>query len=256
MVIHKIKIFIRVYFFIKNIRHHPLKKPFIKNDILWIDDMYLMAAYSAPFMREELQKYLDLDNWVLNPDEEKKKVKKIRSLSKTIVLATNYGASAKKIQDTINEQLKMIVPVKNIEEFQSAYWATLSVASQYKRSIEFEARNKGYLINIGGFPLTFYDKPGGRISEVHKALNRMIQSSAAVCMKLLLFFINKRIKNKPIIPQICDWHDACFFKVKNEFLEEANNLIELALDDTNDALNLPLKLRLDKHVGGSLYDCK
>jgi len=232
------------------------KTPFVKDDILWIDDMYIMAAYSAPFMRKDIEENIDLSNWVIDSEGEKKKVKKWRTLSKTLVLATNYGAAAKKIQDTVNENLKIIIPIKNIQEFQNSYWATLSVASQYKRELEQKAQDKGYLINIGGFPLTFYDRPGGRIDEIHKALNRMLQSSAAVVMKLLLFFIRPRIQGLPIKPQICDWHDACFFKVRNDYLEKANQLIEEALEETNKVLNLPLKLRLDKNIGVNLYECK
>lgn len=232
------------------------KEPFIKDDILWIDDMYIMAAYSAPFMRKEIEENLDFSLWVKDSESQKKKVKKCRSLSKTIVLATNYGASPKKIQDTINENLKLIIPLKDIDLFQNSYWATLSVASQYKRNIEIEAQNKGWLVNLGGYPLTFYDRPNGRIQGTHKALNRVLQSNAAIALKLLLYFIRPRIKNLPIIPQICDWHDACFFKVKNEFIEEADQIIEKALEETNNVLNLPLKLRLDKHVGVNLYDCK
>ncbi len=233
------------------------KEPFIKDDVLWIDDNYLMAAYSAPFMRGELEDKLDLSNWVKNPDAEKKKVKQTRTVAKTIVLATNYSAAPPKIQATIREQLKLNIPLKNIEEFQNSYWATLSVAAQYKRQLEQEAQSKGYLINIGGYPLTFYDRMGGIIQGTHKALNRMLQSSAAVVMKLLLYYIYPKLKGRrDILPQICDFHDATFLKARNEVVDEANAIIDSALVQVNDTLQLPLKLRLDRHMGRTFYDAK
>lgn len=255
------------------------KEPFIKDDILWIDDNYIMAAYSAPFMRKEMMpvselelkaipfeeqyKYttetrLNLANWVKNSDVEKKKIKQIRNLSKSIVLSTNYGAGPLKVQSKIREDLKITIPLKNIIEFQENYWATFNIASQYKRKLETIAQRDGYFINIGGYPLTFFEKiNNGIISGSHKALNKMLQSSAAVVMKLLLHYTYQRIKNRfDIIPQVCDWHDAMFFKVHNETVNEFISLTDAALDDVNKTLNLPLKLRLDFNKGSCFYDCK
>lgn len=232
------------------------KKPFIQDDILYIDDIYILAAYSAPFMRPELDN-LDFDNWIINPDAEKKKIKLVRSISKTTVLSTNYGASSLKVQGRIREDIKITVPLKNIELFQKTYWATFIKAAQYKRAIEQEAQEKGYLINIGGYPLTFYDRIGGVIKGTHKALNKMIQSSAAVVMKLFLYYFYKRIRNKHYIkPQICDLHDAFFGKCKTESIEEVKFLINEALSEVNDTLQLPLKFRLDFNCGKNFYEAK
>lgn len=234
------------------------KEPFLKDGTLWIDDIYLMACYAAPFMRNELMDKLDLTNWVKDADSEKKKVKHLRSVAKTIVLATNYGAAPGKIKSTLLEQLKLDVPVSNIKLFQDSYWDTIAIAAQYKRSLEREAKTTGYFINIGGFPLTFYDTPAcARIMGEHKALNKMLQSSASVCLKLLLYFIWPIVRKRDdVIPLICDWHDAIFFKVKNESITEINTLFEQALVEVNKTLNLPLNLRLDFKFGRSFYDCK
>lgn len=233
------------------------KKPFIRDDTLYIDDIYLSAAYSAPFMKNQIEDVLDFDKWVCDSDSIKKKLKEPRSLSKTIVLATNYGAAPKKIQQTIRENLKVTIPLNNISVFQDAYWSTIVKASQYKRSIEQEAQQKGYLINIGGFPLTFYDRIGGIIQGTHKALNRMIQSSAAVVMKLFLYYFYKYIKNDlNIRPQVCDWHDAFHGKCKIDYIEQTKIYINQALNDLNDTLQLPLKFRLDFNCGKNFYEAK
>lgn len=231
------------------------KQPFIKDDILWIDDIYIMAAYSAPFMRDELEDKLNLSNWLINSDGEKAKIKNLRNVSKTIVLATNYGAGALKIQNQIRENLKVTIPLKNIELFQDNYWATLSTAYLYKQKLEREVSQKGYFINIGGYPLTFYDRPNGIINGHHKALNKMLQSSAAVVMKLILYFLYEKIRNRTdIIPLVCDWHDAFFFKVRNETITEYRSLTDDVLKKVNETLNLPL--RLDFNVGANFYGCK
>jgi DNA polymerase I-like protein with 3'-5' exonuclease and polymerase domains len=233
------------------------KEPFFKDGTLYIDDMYISAAYAAPFMKSELEDKLDLTNWVLNSSVEKKKVKQLRDLAKVIVLATNYGAGAEKIQQNINMDLKVLIPLKNIQQFQDAYWANISTAQQYKRQIELEAKRKGYLINIGGYPLTFYNYPGGVIQGEHKALNRMIQSSAAVCMKLLLYYIQELIKDRDdITPVICDIHDAFTCQIKLGTRDTITTLILAALEKVNNTLQLPLNLRLSFDFGDSLYDCK
>jgi hypothetical protein len=233
------------------------KKPFIKDGILFIDDNYISSAYSAPFMRPEIEDNLDFDNWVIDPDAEKKKIKTIRGIAKTTVLSTNYGAGALKVQGKIREDMKITVPLKNIQEFQEAYWATFIVAAQYKRAIEREAQEKGYLINIGGYPLTFYDRPGGIVKGAHKALNRMIQSSAAVVMKLFLFYFYRRVRNKYYIrPQVSDWHDAHWGKCKIDAIEEVKFIIKESLEELNTTLNLPLKFRLDFNYGSNFYQAK
>jgi len=233
------------------------KEPFFKDGVLWIDDIYVSAAYSASFMRREIEDKLDLTNWVKNSDAEKKKIKFIRSLSKTIVLASNYGASALKVQQTVREQLKVTIPLKDIKTFQESYWSTFAVAAQYKRHLEQKVLKDGYIINLGGFPLTFYDRPGGVIQGEHKALNRVIQSSAAVCMKLLLYFIYPMIRNRnDIIPLVSDWHDASWFKIRKGIEEEVKQIILKALEQVNETLKLPLKLRLDFNIGESFYHAK
>jgi DNA polymerase I-like protein with 3'-5' exonuclease and polymerase domains len=233
------------------------KLPFIKDGILFIDDIYISAAYSAPFMKSEIEDKLDYDNWVINPDAEKSKIKIIRGIAKTTVLSTNYGAGALKVQGKIREDMKITVPLKNIQIFQTAYWATFNKAAQYKLSIENEAKERGYLINIGGFPLIFYDRIGGIIQGTHKALNRMIQSSAAVVMKLFLFFLYKKIKNKSYVKaQICDLHDAFFGKCKIEAIDEVKSIINEALMEVNNTLSLPLKFRLDFNYGTNFYEAK
>lgn len=233
------------------------KLPFIKDGILFIDDIYISAAYSAPFMRSEIEDKLDYDNWVTNSDAEKAKIKTIRSIAKTTVLSTNYGAGALKVQSRIREDMKITVPLKNIQIFQEAYWATFSKAAQYKMCIEREAKEKGYLINIGGFSLTFYDRIGGVIQGCHKALNRMIQSSAAVVMKLFLFYLYKKIKNKQYIKaQVCNLHDAFFGKCRIEAIEEVKLIINEALIEVNNTLSLPLKFRLDFNYGKNFYEAK
>ena len=85
----------------------------------------------------------------------------------------------------------------------------------------------------------------------------MIQSSAAVCMKLLLYYLLPKIqKRDDVIPLVSDFHDAFFLQVKIGSEKEINTLAESALDEVNSTLNLPLKLRLDYHSGLSFYDCK
>lgn len=233
------------------------KRPFVQDGILFIDDNYISAAYSAPFMRPDIEDNLDFDNWVINPDAEKKKIKLIRGIAKTTVLSTNYGASALKVQGKIREDMKITVPLQNIKIFQEAYWNTFIMASQYKRSIETEAQRKGYLINIGGYPITFYDRPGGVIQGTHKALNSMIQSSAAVVMKLFLFFYYKLVRNKNYIrPQVADWHDAHWGKCRIEAIEEVKFIVKEALAEVNKTLNLSLKFRMDFNYGVNFYQAK
>lgn len=237
--------------------HGEGKEPFIKDDILWIDDTYISAAYGASFMRSTLMENLNLSNWVKDPEGEKKKIKGLRSASKTMVLSTNYGAGAAKIQQRLREELKLHESLQNVQAFQIAYDSTFAVAAQYKRSLIRQAESDGYIINSGGFPLIFYDRPDGIIQGTHKAPNRRIQSDAAFVMMLLLYFVYKKLKNrKDVIPAVPNWHDACWFYVRDEVIDEIDFLIEEALVDLNNTLKWPLKLRLDKNVGKTFYDCK
>lgn len=232
-------------------------EPFIKDNILWIDDMYTSVAYSASFMRKPLMNVLNLKNWTTDCNAEKDKYKSLRKSSKTMSLSTIYGAGPFKVQQKLREDMKIYESLENIKEFQKAYWATFSVANQFRRQIEAEAKTKGYLINIGGFPLIFYDRPGGIIQGTHKALNRMIQSTAAFIMKLFLYYFYEKVKHiKDVKFALANHHDAFWAYCKKEIVEDINLLAEEALVSVNNTLKWPLKLRMDKNIGNTFFDCK
>jgi len=234
------------------------KEPYVENGKLWISDIYLTSAYAADFMRPELEDKLILSNWVHDSEGEKKKVKHIRNIAKAIVLKSNYSAGAQKIKQGLMEDLKVDVPLKHVQLFLDNYWDTISVAAKYKREIEQRAQDVGYLINIGGFPLIFYESPGGIIDGIHKALNRMIQSSANICMKLLIYFYSKYMKNRnDVFPLISNWHDAMWLKVKKTSLEEIKSIfINKILPDVNKVLEFSINLSLSINHGSTFYDAK
>lgn len=232
------------------------KEPFVKDGILWIDDLYLSAAYKVPSMQSFIEQNLDLSNWIKDPELEKTKCKSVRRPSKTLVLSTNYGAGAKTAQQTLGEELKIYVPLKEVQVFQDSYWELIHVAAQYKRKIEKEAQQNGFLVNIGGFPLVFYDRKGGIITGTHKALNRMIQSSAAVCMKVFLYCIAPKLKGTSAKVSIADIHDCMVTQVRDEELSLFYKIVNDALEETNKILSLPLSLRLSIKSGKTFYDIK
>lgn len=225
------------------------KEAFISNHLM-ISDLYLMAAYEMPWMREELLNKLDLSNWRIYPEVEKQKLKELRNLSKMIVNMTNYGAGPLIIQEKIFKKLGKKESIQNIAEFQKRYWELIPIAYGYKISLEQKALFDNILYTMGGFSLHF-DK-----TNSYTALSRYIQTHANICMKLFLTYFYLEIKKrKDVQLLLCDFYDACRVQVKKESIHQIYDVINFyVLPFINQTFNYLVNFSVTIKQGETFYD--
>ena len=119
-----------------------------------------------------------------------------------------------------------------------------------------EVRRNTYLVTEFGFPLTFSSLASSTITTpMHTTLNRMIQSTAAGVMKLMIAIL---YQHKPawmtfLIP---DWHDAFTLKIPVDKVEEAKVIVNNCLRELNETLQWEFDLMLSIKIGKTLYDTK
>ena len=230
------------------------KKPFWKDGVLWIDDVYLMHVSAIKEFNQDLD--VDLDLWVEDSEEVKHKNKLLRGMAKGVFLSTVYGAMPPTVRILVFKHTKKLYPLSVIKPVVRSFWQTFSCLFMLKKELTEEVRKNTYLINEFGYPLTFASLGSNNCSTpMHTVLNRMIQSTAAGVMKL---FIHMVMEHKPewmkiVIP---DWHDAMTVKVPDDKIEEGKLVILACLDELNKALGWDFELMLSMSVGKTLYDTK
>jgi hypothetical protein len=176
------------------------QKPYYKNGVLMISDIYLMAASVFPPTREAMRRMFDetmptglsfADQWLVDDEVCKNYTKKqARNFAKTACLGIGYGMGWRKFQKTaeeagvhLNEQkskVGMHLSVQDAKATIKQYWDLFSGLKALRDHLSWEAKKNGFIVNPFGYCLT---------PEPHKAFNAYIQSSASgvldvYCLKL------------------------------------------------------------------------
>lgn len=165
------------------------KKPYYKDGVLMISDIYLMAASVFPPTRQAIREVFNstmptglsfADQWLVD-DEVCKAVSKkpARNFAKTACLGIGYGMGWKKFKKTA-EEAGTVLDVKEAKATIDNYWTLFADLKALRNHLRWEVKKKGFLVNPFGYCLT---------PEAHKAFNAYIQSSASgvldvYCLKL------------------------------------------------------------------------
>jgi hypothetical protein len=210
------------------------------------NDVYLYNAAHISVWSKLIREVYD----PLNPTPEslslaKKQFKTIRSVSKVVHLAKQYGAGSFKIYQTLLEN-EIVgddgkpLPRSTVDTICADWDELYSGIKQFEQKLlgEWEF-NRGWIYNGVYRPICVHE------SMVKDILNRYCQSTGHDILLLMLRFINQERKARGIkmYPWICDYHDETIWEVEERDAERAMQLFKDAFKFINETLKpvIPIK---------------
>lgn len=230
------------------------KEPYYdESGILQIDDIYLMFASVSPLGKDTLRRAFEADwggltfaqQWVLDSEVIKAKLKKTRALHKVLALAIAYGQAPRGMVNFAYDQGHSL-KLNDAKTLYAAYWETLFPGVRnLGQALKNQFNTKGYLINPFGYRL---------VPETdYLALNYFIQSSVSGIMKVLeekFYAITPEAKFVTCI------HDEAIFSIPEHLVDEAKTNMQIAVESLNTDLGWSVKIRTGWAVGNNLYEAK
>lgn len=227
------------------------KAPFYKNNLLFIDDVYLMVMSVSPIGAARMRKafYEDrfegltfVEAWLKDPEIIKKALKKERAVHKMLCLALGYGCGpAKMVKQCYENGFEL--SLEEARAFFKAYWALFSGIKRFADALEARFKRVGYLVNQFGYRLV-PDKP-------FKAFNYYIQSTIS---GILHVFCWKLFTIAPWARMLTVIHDELMVEVPTERLAEFRQLSQQATDSLNADLKWIVPVRTGFMFGQSWFD--
>lgn len=177
-------------------------------------DVYLFVGSQLPVIGPKIRAAgYDPDN----PTPEgiknaKKECKTERQISKTVVLASSYGAGPAKLHRTLT-LAGIDIAFNIVEEIHAMYWEIYADIVAYRRWLESEWRkNEGWVVNGVGRPIC--------VDAMFKKdlVNRVVQSTGHdILLKYIRIWSDKLDEcGVEWYPIIADWHDQSIIEVREE----------------------------------------
>lgn len=183
----------------------------------------------------------------------KKLAKNERSIAKVVVLASSYGAGAKKIFKTL--RLSGIdIRIEQVEQIHKTYWDIFAGVTGYQEWLkECIIENGGFVTSELGFPVSVD-------SEKSKdTLNRMVQSTAHNLCVIWISVYAKMLAEEGLEwwPCVADWHDQSIVECRKEDADRIRQIMEVeSFDKLNELLNWSVKFKGDGNVIPSIAEAK
>ena len=217
------------------------------------NDLYLFVGASLPGLGEAIRKYYDPDN----PTPEgiaaaKTHCKTERSISKLIVLSAAYGASAKKIQETL-QFAGIDLSITEVRSIHRAYWRLFAGIKRWEEKLsDMWASRSGWVPSILGTPVCVDGE------YLHNIVNRHTQTSGHQVLQLWLYHIDRLRAAHDVVmhPWICDLHDEVIFEVPEDQAEEAAQILRDAMDETNTELGMSIPFHAPPMIVDNLAEIK
>ena len=218
------------------------------------NDIYLFVGAHIPGMGDTIR---SVGYDPRNPTKEglgraKKECKHERSICKTVVLACQYGAGAKKVHQTLEEQ-NIFLDYWEVEKVHSGYWDLFAQVKDFERSLYFEwKRNKGYILNGMGRPMAVPERYQKDI------LNRFVQSTGHDILTMYIRLLCDKVTAAgiPYKPIVIDFHDATTIEVPEEHGERTLQIFNEAMAELNSKLRGTIKLKGVPVIGRTLAEVK
>jgi DNA polymerase I len=217
-------------------------------------DPYL---YNAAFLFPERRAAIDAVYRLDAPTPEsvaaaKEAFKTERKIAKEVTLAAVYGASAKRIYQTM--RVKGIrVTLDEVVAMREHYWRLYDGAKQFGYALRREARDRGgWIYNGRGRPLVVTD------DKEKDILNLFCQSSGHDCLLSLVWHMRKvRDERKvPMRPWLVDLHDETIWTCPADAADAAAAVMREAYVRLQTELKTDIPLTGTVEVGQSLWDFK
>lgn len=182
-------------------------------------DVYLfVAAELFPDQREALDRVYNLAAPSKESVAEAKRLfKRERGIAKTVHLACGYGASARKIYQTMRLGGEDVT-LEDVVGMRQRYWQLFSGVKGWERDLQLEREHRGgWIYNGHGRPLSV---PEHRVKDL---CNVFAQSTGHDCLLTFCWYLNKfrTERGVPMTPWIPDLHDQTTWEVPEWAVDSA-----------------------------------
>ncbi len=225
-----------------------------QNDVLMINDIYLMGMSVSPIGKSKLRKIFGTElfngntfseQWLKNPEVITKGIlKKDREIHKILILGVGYEMGAAKMVESTFEK-GYYVSVDNARHFIRGWWKLMTNVDKIRRGYQLHVKKHGSFMNFFGYRLV-PDKP-------HKAFNYFIQSSVNGVINILCLKHFAICSEEKFIAVI---HDEIISQVPIKFLKKSEECFKLALDSLNEDLNWSINIQTGYVTGKDFYEAK
>ena len=167
-----------------------------------------------------------------------------RSQVKTITYCYLYGGSDKKIGFSYDKQLSQSEATRKGKEIREAYVNAIPGLKKLTTNVK-EASKRGYIKAIDGRRIT--------VDSPHKALNSLLQGSAAVIAKRWMVINQQHVDElKLCATQLAFIHDELQFECSEEHTKDLCSSLVLSAAETGEYYNLRCPIAAEA-VGGRTW---
>ena len=202
-------------------------------------ELRLLAHYLA---RYDGGKYADI---ILNGDIHQENADKIgitRKQVKTVTYAFLYGAGDKKIGTSFDGSLGEDQAARKGKEIRKAYVDAIEGLSDLLTAVK-RAAQRGYVRGLDGRYIS--------VDKGHKALNYLIQGSAATLAKRWLILANCAAAVEPHTHQLAFVHDELQYETTPEYADDLKFLLEFTAKQTGEHYNLRIPIAAEAKSGSN-----
>lgn len=231
------------------------KKPFYRNGVLMIDDIYLAYASVCPLFRDTVAKAFNdtyngrsfADQWVIDSEVIKghPNLKWTRKQSKWMALAFGYQLGIKTLLEKAIEAGIPNVDRRIAKKCYEAYWQLFNGIREYGKKVEASVKRLGYLVNPFGYRF---------IPEVeYKSFNGLVQSSVSSLFHWYGMCMKERFPEALYVVTI---HDENIYMCPKDRIDDFRKAQQDVAKHMNDTLKWSVKLRFGFVEGNNLYEAK
>lgn len=167
-----------------------------------------------------------------------------RKAVKTVTYAFLYGAGDMKIGQSFDKQLSDKEAKKKGAEIRAAYIDAIDGLGDLLRDIKL-ASGRGYVKAIDGRRIN--------VDAQHKALNYLLQSSAAVIAKRWMVDVEEIALHKFDAHQLAFIHDAIFYECTPDKAEDMKFLIEYSATAAGEHYGMRCPVSASGKIGSNFY---
>lgn len=239
------------------------KKPYYKDGILKIGDVYLTGASVSPIGSKTMREAFNTtyggmtfaDKWVEDPGFLKDQLKEVRAFHKTLMLAMQYGQMAKgMVSYAYDSGYSLSLP--HATTFYNRYWKELFIkVYALKQALKKRYKRDGFVTTTFGYRLV--------PSKTDDILNYFIQSHVTGLMQLLTIKFFEYIEDRGLCypgltaRYIKIIHDEIIFATPdNENVPHVKRAYYDALNWVNETLDWTVKMGSGWKQGTNLYEAK
>lgn len=228
------------------------QKPYYDGRVLMISDLYLMTMSVSPMGAHFIRDHFDTfchegrtfaEQWLVDADVAKSKVKKLREIVKVLALAISYGMGPKKMVKQCYDR-GYDLTLKDARAFYNEYWELFAGVRRFSDHLADRVRRDKYIVNPFGYRMT---------PEPHLGFNYFIQSTVSGIMHAFvakIMAIASYARFRTVI------HDELIADVPDDKVDLFKHHKDLATASLNEDLGWSVKIRTGFAVGNDWYEAK